>query len=103
MNVGSLNKRIYFKVLDENSDWEQKYKQVSKAWARVISVSTKDVLSGKAEVSFNTVCFEIRYKKNINTDMVIEFEGMTHQIKGIEDVGKLKIKQHIYCEVITNG
>ena len=88
--IGSLKHRITFQILftdiNENgfevSEW-QDYKTV---WAKVLNLSGKEYFEAATINKEKTVKFIIRFIKDIDESMIIDFEGRKYNITDINNI-----------------
>ena len=88
--IGSLKHRIIFQILvtviNENgfevSEW-QDYKTV---WAKVLNLSGKEYFEAATINKEKTVKFIIRFIKDIDESMIINFEGRKYNITDINNI-----------------
>lgn len=89
LSAGEFKHRITIIYTKDGGTDEQGYalepQEVKKrVWAKAIPVSGQDYLEAKANQTENITRFVIRYRRyfEVNTDMQIEFRGITYEIDG---------------------
>lgn len=88
INAARLNKRISLQKIKEGSVDEEGYAIPGETtsitlWAQVKKVSMREYFEAKATQSENIVCFIIRYRKGIDEDMTILYDGSQYNITSI--------------------
>lgn len=103
MRAGELKKRITFMVKSEGHaaegyPEEQNYAEGPSCWAGVKLTRAKEVFAGNTEREIGTALIIIRYRKDINDDMVILYKGEIFDIESIVDVNEGHYKMEILAK-----
>lgn len=104
-NIGELDRRITF--VDKSAECENKWgelvpceREIATVWAKVEELRGKEKLkAGKdyATMDIQVIC---RYRDDITTDMIIEYEGRELEIKSIIELGRRRYLE-IMCEEVA--
>ena len=76
--------------------------ELESVWAEVIPISSKEFYSNASENVKNIIKFSIRYLRGITSDMKVEFQGNTYNIKGIMNIDMRYKELILICELIQN-
>ena len=103
MRAGALNKRITFLVKSEGSSAEgypeeQQYTPGPSCWAGVKPITAKETFAGNTEKTEATTLITIRYRKDIDDDMVISYNSTIYEIESIVDVNEGHFKMEILAK-----
>lgn len=93
VNPSELNERILIGVagdsyIDENGFTIEGFNEVYSLRAKVKTVSTKEYINADREISTVTLKFLCRFRRDVNSDMVIKYDGQEFNIKHIHLYGK---------------
>ena len=81
----------------ENSSHEF-YKKV---WAKAKTMSARQFFSSGGQQNERTTLWEIRYMKDINDDMQVQYEGRTFEIENIITNDEAKRTLTLVCKEMT--
>jgi len=104
-NTGELNKRIdILRYVDVENEYEQISKELKKfikCWASINLINTKEIALGNIDFKNQnqaTYKIMIRYRKNLNEDMIIQYQGQYFEITGIDDYCFSHNNLVLYCK-----
>lgn len=63
---------------------------VANAWAQKRTQSSREIFQADKVENINTEIFIIRYVPGVKTDMRIQHEGNTYNIRGVMEIGRNK-------------
>lgn len=97
--IGSLKHRITFQILvtaiNENGFEVSEWKDYKTVWAKVLNLSGKEYFEAATINKEKTVKFIIRFIKDIDESMIIDFEGRKYNITDINNIRY----ENKYCEI----
>lgn len=93
VNPSELNERIVIgtagdSYIDENGFTIEEFDEVYSLRAKVKTISTKEYISADREISAVTLKFLCRFRKDVNSEMTIKYDGQEFNIKHIHLYGK---------------
>lgn len=90
MRIGDLRHRITLQKYNETTDDEgfstQEWQDIATVWASVENLFGREYWQAAAIQAENTVKFIIRYRKDVTTDMRIQFQGQQYEIISIDNI-----------------
>ena len=106
--IGSLKHRITFQILvtaiNENGFEVSAWKDYRTVWAKVVNLSGKEYFEAATINKEKTVKFIIRFMKDIDESMIINFAGRKYNITDINNIRYENIYGEIKAmEVDSNG
>ncbi len=104
-SIGQLDRRITF--IDPKADIENKWgelvpgrKEIATVWAKVEELRGKEKLKAGKDYATTDIQVICRYRDDIKTDMVIEYEDRELEVKSIIELGRRRYLE-IMCEEIA--
>ncbi len=90
LNIGRLNRRITLQRRTEMKDGPRavaSWTDIATVWAELVNWSASEFATGYGEAENGTVIFRIRYLGNITMADRVVYEGKTHDLKEIAEIG----------------
>ncbi len=93
IGAGRLSKRILFRAKGTTRDDygepnSESLTDFVTVYAEEMGISAMEKFSSTADFAFQVRKFRIRFRTDLNEDMVIDFNGGRYDIKGIEPAGR---------------
>lgn len=107
VNIGTLDKRISIKRLeqyrDEHGLTKQRMVTVANTWARIEPLRGHQLMQADKETITDQVQFTIRYRDNVDNTCFLEYGGTTYNIRNVLDPYMAHVKLEIVCTIRTVG
>lgn len=104
MNAGEFNRRVTLGVMSDGIDPEtgrdtgSVFKPSVTVWARIRYVRGKEYFRAAAVHAERTVTFTIRYRPDVTTKTVIEYDGVRYDVRAINDQAEKHEILILQCE-----
>lgn len=90
--IGRLDRKITIQVAtfvaDSYGQPQATWVTHATTWAAIIIKKSVENFDAKQETSRKTTQFKIRYRKDLNTEMRISYNGDFYDISGIDEIGR---------------
>ena len=77
------------------------YSEYTSLWGNVAVSTATEKFVANSDHPFQVVSFKTRYRDDINTDMVIEYDGYRYDIEGIKRLGQRR-KKHMVITALRD-
>ena len=107
--IGSMDKKIHIlQYVDKEDEYgltQQEKEDVigHSIWARMEPFRGKEYYEQFKDKVQETIKVTIRYRKGINTNMLISYQGVLYEIQTISDVYMAHVKLEIICRRLQRG
>lgn len=109
MEIGSLDKKIQiFRYADKEDEYGLTHHEKEDVfghsiWARIEPFRGKEYYEQFKDKVQENLKVTIRYRKGIDTNMLISYQGVLYEIQTISDVYMAHIKLEIMCKRLKRG
>lgn len=101
MNAGTLDRKVDFLAYKETDNTvgasEQKPVKVFSTWARIEPARGREYYEAQRVKEANPFKITIRYRKNVNDSMIIQYHDQQYQIQTVTDPYMAHEVLEIYC------
>lgn len=101
MNAGTLDRKVdflqYQEVENEVGATEQKLVKVCSTWARIEPLRGREYYEAQRVKELDNFKITIRYRKNIDSNMIIQYQQQQYEIKTVTDPYMAHTVLEIYC------